>query len=338
MVQSPIRGNLLLPPQEQPERLVTRVTSGAPRRHRSDGWKRVSMTIGNWRKGRCHEAGDDSSRAPNKSMRSRYPSLAMVAAVSVALALSPSLADSWTQSQAAPQPQNLIHSVSGSDLFYAYCASCHGSNGEGHGPAAEAMKTKVPDLTLLSKHRAGQFPEEYVRKTILGDESIAAHGSREMPIWGPVFHQIEEDVDRGNVRLENLVRYLESIQEISASGTTAKSTAKTASDVVRTPSGLQLYNQHCAACHGKDLKGNGPAPPPFDHTPDLTTLSKRHGGQFPDAYVTNALQNGVEISAHGPAEMPIWGTTFKESEKLDHAQITARIANLVGYLKSHQDK
>jgi hypothetical protein len=74
------------------------------------------------------------------------------------------------------------------------------------------LKAKVPDLTLLAKRNGGQFPEPRVRKVILGDDVVASHGSREMPIWGPIFHQIEEDVDRGNVRVENLVKYLESIQ------------------------------------------------------------------------------------------------------------------------------
>lgn len=48
----------------------------------------------------------------------------------------------------------------------------------------------------------------------MGDDVLASHGSREMPIWGPIFHQIESDVDKGNV-LENLVKYLESIQSIT---------------------------------------------------------------------------------------------------------------------------
>jgi hypothetical protein len=50
----------------------------------------------------------------------------------------------------------------------------------------------------------------------MGEEVLASHGSREMPIWGPIFHQVESDVDRGNVRLENLVKYLESIQSIDS--------------------------------------------------------------------------------------------------------------------------
>ncbi len=129
------------------------------------------------------------------------------------------LAAFGTQPEAAarPAPQNdqlppLIRSTKGADLFQTYCAPCHGAGAKGNGPVAPALKAKVPDLTLLAKRNGGQFPEPRVRKVILGDDVVASHGSREMPIWGPIFHQIEEDVDRGNVRVENLVKYLESIQ------------------------------------------------------------------------------------------------------------------------------
>jgi mono/diheme cytochrome c family protein len=102
--------------------------------------------------------------------------------------------------------------------------------------------------------------------------------------------------------------------------------------------GQVIYKQHCAVCHGNDLKGNGPAPPPFEQdTPDLTTLARRHK-EFPDAYVANVLRNGVKIPAHGPAEMPIWGTAFREAEELNEAQATERIASLISYIKSKQQK
>lgn len=241
--------------------------------------------------------------------------------------------------QSDPQFQQLIHSVAGPDLFRAYCAPCHGSNAKGHGPAAEAMKTRVPDLTRLARDNAGKFPDALVRKTIMGDDVIAAHGSREMPIWGPIFHQVEEDVDRGNVRLNNLVLYLESIQSVGGGSSPEKHSSNAQASLEASSSGAQFFRKHCAACHGNDLKGNGPAPPPFkDRTPDLTTLAQRHDGKFPDAYVTDVLRNGVAISAHGPAEMPIWGSTFKESEKLSSTQIDERIANLTAYLKSMQTK
>ncbi len=103
--------------------------------------------------------------------------------------------------------------------------------------------------------------------------------------------------------------------------------------------GAALYKRHCAVCHGNDLKGNGPAPEPFrQETPDLTTLAKRHEGIFPSAYVANVLKNGVKIEAHGPAEMPLWGTTFQEAEGLTGPQVTQRITDLVSYIKSKQQK
>ena len=124
-------------------------------------------------------------------------------------------AQGQAQSKPAANDQELpplIRSVKGPDLYRAYCASCHGVDAKGNGPAAESLKAKVPDLTVLAKNNGGRFPDALVRKVITGDDVIASHGSREMPIWGPIFHQIEEDVDRGNVRLENLVKYLETIQ------------------------------------------------------------------------------------------------------------------------------
>jgi mono/diheme cytochrome c family protein len=104
------------------------------------------------------------------------------------------------------------------------------------------------------------------------------------------------------------------------------------------PSGTQLYSQHCAACHGSDLKGTGPFPFPYRTPPDLTTLARRHGGKFPDAYVMKVLRRGVTLPAHGPAEMPVWGTEFEATDKLDKTQVALRIKNLSNYIKSLQIK
>ena len=106
-------------------------------------------------------------------------------------------------------------------MFRAYCASCHGIDAKGTGPAAPALKARVPDLTLLSVRNLGRFPAAHVREVIVGEQVVAAHGSREMPIWGPIFHQVEGDQDWGNVRLENLVKYLASIQSIQAANSSS---------------------------------------------------------------------------------------------------------------------
>lgn len=115
--------------------------------------------------------------------------------------------------QTREQLETLIYSVKGADLFRAHCAACHGSDGSGNGPLAAALKTQVPDLTVLANNNKGEFPSALVRKIIIGEDVLVSHGSRDMPIWGPIFHQIESDQDWGNVRIENLVKYLQSIQQ-----------------------------------------------------------------------------------------------------------------------------
>jgi mono/diheme cytochrome c family protein len=113
------------------------------------------------------------------------------------------------------QLETLIYSVKGPDLFRAHCAACHGEDAAGHGPLAPLLRTEVPDLTVLAKNNKGEFPASLVRKIITGEDVLASHGSRQMPIWGPIFHQIESDQDWGNVRIENLLKYLQSIQQSS---------------------------------------------------------------------------------------------------------------------------
>ena len=110
--------------------------------------------------------------------------------------------------------EQLIYSVKGPELFHAHCAACHGAEGKGDGPVGAALKAKPANLTVLAKNNGGKFPVERVQKFIVGeDSSLASHGTREMPVWGPIFHQVEEDQDFGNVRIHNLIQYLESIQQ-----------------------------------------------------------------------------------------------------------------------------
>jgi mono/diheme cytochrome c family protein len=104
--------------------------------------------------------------------------------------------------------------IDGATIFQDHCAACHGTDGHGQGPAAVALKHAVPDLTLISHKNNGRFPYRGVRNVIEGIEPLArAHGSREMPIWGPIFHQVEADQDWGEVRLDAITHHLESMQQ-----------------------------------------------------------------------------------------------------------------------------
>jgi len=112
-----------------------------------------------------------------------------------------------------PEPTPLIPSVEGSELYRAYCATCHGADAKGAGPMAQALKSSVPDLTLIARHNKGKFPAERVEAIISGDQGlITAHGSREMPVWGPIFSEIVWDREMSHVRIHNLAKYLEMIQ------------------------------------------------------------------------------------------------------------------------------
>jgi hypothetical protein len=81
------------------------------------------------------------------------------------------------------------------------------------GNTPSSAGNKIPRLTTLARRNHGQFPAAHVRSIIAGDQVRASHGSPEMPVWGPIFHQIENDQDLGYVRLENVTEYLNTIQK-----------------------------------------------------------------------------------------------------------------------------
>ena len=103
--------------------------------------------------------------------------------------------------------------VSGKDMYTAYCAVCHGTDGKGEGPAASALKTPPSDLTLLSKNNGGKYPALKVTAAIRGESALPAHGSKEMPVWGGLFWSMSRGHE-GEVqqRVANLTHYVESLQ------------------------------------------------------------------------------------------------------------------------------
>lgn len=118
-----------------------------------------------------------------------------------------------TEGQGYQAPTELIESLEGRDLFRAYCAACHGADARGGGPVASSLKGSVPDLTRIAGRRGGTFPLPQIERIITGEENVpTAHGSREMPVWGPIFGQIQRDQNLGKIRVRNLAKYLESLQ------------------------------------------------------------------------------------------------------------------------------
>ena len=120
---------------------------------------------------------------------------------------------------AAPAQEAGNAGVSGEAEFNMSCASCHGEDGKGNGPKAFGLSKPVPDLTTLTQ-RYGQFPREKLAGLIDGRDPIAAHGEREMPVWGVWFKaEAAEELggaegDEGSVarRVDNLIAYVEGLQ------------------------------------------------------------------------------------------------------------------------------
>lgn len=102
--------------------------------------------------------------------------------------------------------------LNGVDLFKEYCAVCHGNDAKGDGPAADALKKRPADLTQLARKNGGNFPELHVMNFIKGQDVVAAHGSRDMPIWGSIFSQMSSNPDLVQVRTYALLKYIEEMQ------------------------------------------------------------------------------------------------------------------------------
>jgi mono/diheme cytochrome c family protein len=110
------------------------------------------------------------------------------------------------------QRPNLKVPLDGPSIYKAYCAACHGADAKGHGPTAEALKSQPTDLTTIAKNNRGQFPRATIQDVLQNGGKWKAHGSKEMPTWGPLFLAVDANDNIAYAHIYNLVTYLESIQ------------------------------------------------------------------------------------------------------------------------------
>ena len=104
-------------------------------------------------------------------------------------------------------------------------------------------------------------------------------------------------------------------------------------------SGKQMYKDYCAACHGMEGKGNGPAVEFLKASPpDLTIMAKGHNDTYVTDHVRTVLRFGTESKAHGTLDMPLWGQMFSALNSHDDAVVKLRINNLCEYVQSIQQK
>lgn len=109
---------------------------------------------------------------------------------------------------------------------------------------------------------------------------------------------------------------------------------------VNSASGKEMYSAYCAACHGANGSGDGPAAPALKTPPaNLTQLAKANSGKFPYAKVQQAIKGDPNMpAAHGSPQMPVWGQTFTQLSHQSEAQAQLRIKNITDYIATLQAK
>lgn len=108
-------------------------------------------------------------------------------------------------------PMKRTAAYDGPGMYHNYCSACHGLSAVGDGPAAKALTKAPADLTRISARNGGTFPETKIKRYIEGLDEVAAHGSRDMPMWGELFRSMERDTVP--LRVQALSDFLKSIQK-----------------------------------------------------------------------------------------------------------------------------
>jgi mono/diheme cytochrome c family protein len=248
------------------------------------------------------------------------------AALVVLFAASLPAAAAMSQTVRRGEPSPAIGALAGRDSFDGYCASCHGTSGKGDGPLAASLTRAPADLTTLARRSGGTYPRAEVAAAIEGaGRPVPAHGASDMPLWGGVFRWLDSET-RMRARIDNLVAYIESVQEPGDPAAVPKEI-----------SGAELFQTFCAVCHGPAGKGDGIMTGQLRRDPpDLTRLLLRNRGALPGERLRRII-DGRDVAAHGDRTMPVWGEVFMRRDG-DRGAAAARIAALVAHIMAIQER
>jgi len=107
--------------------------------------------------------------------------------------------------------------------------------------------------------------------------------------------------------------------------------------------GRDLFQRHCAVCHGASATGTGPMAPVLTIQPTaLTALAVRNGGVFPVARVAMRIDGRDPLVSHG-SPMPVYGDffvgpeTFGKTETGQPLLTTRPVGDLIAWLASIQN-
>jgi mono/diheme cytochrome c family protein len=108
--------------------------------------------------------------------------------------------------------------------------------------------------------------------------------------------------------------------------------------------GAELFEKHCAVCHGAAAEGDGPLAPALMLQPaDLSTLSAGNDGVFPLLRVVERIDGTDPLVSHG-SPMPVYGPFFEGVQGValkapsgQPVMVSQPIADLVAYLREIQE-
>jgi mono/diheme cytochrome c family protein len=122
-----------------------------------------------------------------------------------------------TNTQIKEVPLQQTSPASGKQMYATYCAVCHGVDGRGNGPAAVALKTQPTNLVTLAKANGGKYPSAHIYSVLQFGTETAAHGSKDMPVWGPALRSLDRGAPSPEMqehqRIANLTDYLKTLQQ-----------------------------------------------------------------------------------------------------------------------------
>jgi mono/diheme cytochrome c family protein len=132
-----------------------------------------------------------------------------------------------------------------------------------------------------------------------------------------------------------------------ACATSACAAAQTVAAPTPVEMGRLEFESNCATCHGMTALGDGPMRPFLVRPPaDLTTLARRHGGQFPKSAIADLIDGRgmAGPGPHGTRDMPVWGRVYREQSEHQTRgtpfpsewSVRGRILALVAYLETLQ--
>ena len=107
--------------------------------------------------------------------------------------------------------------------------------------------------------------------------------------------------------------------------------------------GQQIFETHCAVCHGLDAYGDGPMAPALLVQPtDLSQLTAANGGVFPVARSVMRIDGRDPLVSHG-SMMPVYGSFFDidsvplKAETGQPIMTSSPVVDLVAYLRTLQE-